>query len=106
MPTIPITKTMKILPELKRKVQLNKVYDITLLTQNKLYQIDGILYHFIYKTDSINHPQFIFRPLGRQCKTADVKLNRSKLLIRVFEVEGLNAPSSLLDGGHLQMSLF
>ncbi|MEA5551778.1 hypothetical protein VB713_12425 [Anabaena cylindrica UHCC 0172] len=87
-------------------MKLNPVHDSTLLTQAKVYQIEGILYHYLYKDGTINHPQYCFRPLAGQRKTADIKLNRNKLLTRVQEVEGMNAKASVVLGNHLQMSLF
>lgn len=61
----------------------------TLLTQSKTYQIDGTLYRYLYSTDSIKHTQYIFRPLPSQNKRADLRLNKDKLLQKVYEAPGL-----------------
>ena len=61
----------------------------TLLTQSKTYSIDGTLYRYLSSTDSIKHKQYLFRPLPAQKKTADLKLNRDKVLRFVYEVPSL-----------------
>jgi hypothetical protein len=69
--------------------ELTLVHCPTLLTQSKTYQIDGMLYRYLYSSDSISHTQYIFRPLPRQKKRADLQLNRDKLLRKVYELPGL-----------------
>ncbi len=68
---------------------LSLVYDSTLLTQSKVYQIDRTLYQFLYRTGTIQAPQYIFRPLAGQRKKADLKLNHKALTNRCYEVEGV-----------------
>jgi len=85
-------------------MKLNSVYDSTLLSSIKVYQIDGILYRFIYKTGSIKHPQYLFRPLSGQRKKADLTLNHAKLISRCNEVEGMSARAEVF-GNVVQMSL-
>jgi hypothetical protein len=68
---------------------LELVHCTTLLTQSKTYSIDGTLYRYLYKSDSIRHTQYLFRPLPSQRKRADLQLNRAKVLRKVYEVPGL-----------------
>jgi hypothetical protein len=85
---------------------LNRVYDSTLLSQSKVYQIDRTLYQYLYKTGTIPAPQFIFRPLAGQRKKADLKLNHKGLTNRCYEVEGAKINSSVLSQESLQLSIF
>lgn len=85
---------------------LNRVYDSTLLTQSKVYQIDRTLYQYRYKTGTIQAPQYIFRPLAGQRKKADLKLNHKALTTRCYEVEGVTTKSSVLSQESLQLSIF
>jgi hypothetical protein len=87
-------------------VKLNFVYDSTLLSKSKVYQIQGILYRFLYKDGSIQHPQYLFRPLPGQRKKADLQLNHSKLITRCQEVEGMTTNVSVVDDKSIQMSFF
>ncbi|WP_313888522.1 hypothetical protein [Nostoc spongiaeforme] len=47
---------------------LNPVYDSTLLTNSKVYQIDRTLYQYLYQTGTREHPKYHFRPLAGQRK--------------------------------------
>ncbi|MBD2214764.1 hypothetical protein H6G27_33690 [Nostoc linckia FACHB-104] len=85
---------------------LNRVYDSTLLSQSKVYQIDSTLYQYRYKTGTIQAPQYIFRPLAGQRKKADLKLNHKALTARCYEVEGVTTKSSVLSQESLQLSIF
>ncbi len=85
---------------------LNRVYDSTLLTQSKVYQIDRTLYQFLYRTGTGTAPQYIFRPLAGQRKKADLKLNHKALTNRCYEVEGATTKSSVISQESLQLSLF
>ncbi|BAY95670.1 MULTISPECIES: hypothetical protein [unclassified Tolypothrix] len=85
---------------------LNRVYDSTLLTQSKVYQIDRTLYQYRYSTGTIQAPQYIFRPLAGQRKKADFKLNHKALTTRCYEVEGAKINSSVLSQESLQLSIF
>lgn len=86
---------------------LNLIDCVTLLTQAKTYQIDGTLYRFLHRSDSITHPQFWFRPLPRQRKTADLKLNRDKVLRKVYEIPALyRQHQAVVENGIIQQSLF
>lgn len=85
---------------------LNRVYDSTLLSQSKVYQIDRTLYQYLYKTGTIPAPQFIFRPLVGQRNQADLKLNHKALTTRCYEVEGAKINSSVLSQESLQLSIF
>jgi hypothetical protein len=58
-------------------MKLSSVYDSTLLSSRNVYQIDGVLYRYLFKDGSINAPQFHFTPLAGQRKKADIKLKIS-----------------------------
>ncbi|MBE9209685.1 hypothetical protein IQ244_24960 [Nostoc sp. LEGE 06077] len=80
---------------------------VTLLTQSKTYSIDGILYRYLYSNGSIKHTQYMFRPLPKQRKTADLQLNRDKVLRRVYEVPSLyNQHLATQTATAIQQSLF
>ncbi|UKP01489.1 hypothetical protein [Nostoc sp. UHCC 0870] len=85
---------------------LNRVYDSTLLSQSKVYQIERTLYQYLYKTGTIQAPQFIFRPLAGQRKKADLRLNHKALTTRCYEVEGVTTKSSVISQESLQLSIF
>ncbi|MGI2904755.1 hypothetical protein [Tolypothrix sp. VBCCA 56010] len=87
-------------------MQLHQVWDSTLLSSSKCYQIDGVLYRYLYKTDSIKHPQYVFRPQPGQRKSTDLKLNRNKLTTRCYEVEGMTIKAEVVDNNAIQMKLF
>jgi hypothetical protein len=80
---------------------------VTLLTQGKVFQIDGTLYRYLYAFGSIKHTQYLFRPLPAQRKTADLRLNRDKVLRKVYEVPGLyRQHHAVVSDGAIQQSLF
>jgi hypothetical protein len=86
---------------------LHLISCITLLTQAKTYQIDGTLYRYLYSEGSIKHTQYLFRPLPTQRKTADLKLNRDKVLRKVYEVPSLyRQHSATVTDTAIQQSLF
>jgi hypothetical protein len=85
---------------------LNKVYDSTILSSKKVYQIDRTLYQYLYRTGTIQAPQYIFRPLAGQRKKADLKLNHKGLINRCYEVEGATTKSSVISQESLQLALF
>jgi hypothetical protein len=97
--------TFQLLGELMAELAL--VSCPTLLTQSKTYQIDETLYRYLYSTDSIKHTQYIFRPLPNQKKRADLRLNKDKLLRKVYEVPGLyRQHRATVTNGAIQQSLF
>ena len=71
--------------------QLNRIYDSTLLKSTATYQIDGCLYHYAGQDPyaTIQAPKYKFIPLAGQRRRSDLVLNRTKLLTRVYEVEGM-----------------
>ncbi len=88
--------------------ELIPIYDASLLTQSKVYQIEGTLYHFLYRDSysSVDHPQYIFRPMPGQKKRADLKLNKNKLGMRVKEVSGMfKQTSATVSDECIQLSL-
>ena len=88
-------------------IDLHLINCVTLLTQSKTYQIDGTLYRYLYSEGTIKHPQYLFRPLPAQKKTADLKLNRGKVLRKVYEVPALyRQHNALVTIQGIQQSLF
>nr|WP_243147545.1 hypothetical protein [Scytonema sp. UIC 10036] len=88
-------------------MQLNRVYDSTLLSRSKTYSIEGILYRYLYCTDKIKAPKYVFSPLAGQRRTADLELNRLKLYTRVYEVQGMSTNrNTTVTSDAVQMSLF
>lgn len=80
---------------------------VTLLTQSKTYFIDGTLYRYLTSSDSIKNTQYYFRPLPRQSKTADLKLNRDKVLRRCYEIPSLyKQHTAEITNTGVQLSLF
>jgi hypothetical protein len=87
--------------------ELQLVQCVTLLTQSKTYSINGTLYRYLYSSDSIKHTQYLFRPLPKQRKKADLKLNRDKVLRRAYEVPSLyNQHRATMTDVAIQHSLF
>ncbi|RCJ42495.1 hypothetical protein A6770_34620 [Nostoc minutum NIES-26] len=86
---------------------LQLVRCVTLLTQSKTYSIDGILYRYLYSNGTVKHTQYMFRPLPRQRKSADLQLNRDKVLRLVYEVPSLyNQHQATQTATAIQQSLF
>lgn len=80
---------------------------VTLLSQSKTYWIDGTLYRYLTSSDSIRYTQYYFRPLPRQSKSADLKLNRDKVLRRCYEVPSLyKQHTAEITNNSIQLSLF
>ncbi|MEA5627399.1 hypothetical protein [Nostoc sp. UHCC 0251] len=50
------------------ELNLIKVYDATLLSSSKVYQIDGTLSRYLGDEGTIQHPQYLFLPLPNQRK--------------------------------------
>ena len=86
-------------------MELIRVYDSTLLSNSKVYQINGTLYRFRYENGTIQHPQYTFTPLNNQRKTANLVLNRNKLITKCYEVEGMSNKVSVIDDNSVQMKL-
>lgn len=88
-------------------LELKAVYDTTLLSTKKVYQINGRLYKFLYEDpySRIGFEQFIFQPLNGQRVKADLKLNRNKVTRNVCEVDSITNTATVT-GKHLQLSLF
>jgi hypothetical protein len=85
---------------------LSRVYDSTLLTQSKVYQIDRNLYQYLYKTGTIRAPKYHFRPLAGQRKKSDLIINHSTLINRCEEVVRMSVNVSVISQESLQLSLF
>jgi hypothetical protein len=85
---------------------LSRVYDSTLLTNSKVYQIDRTLYQYLFKTGTIQHPKYHFRPLSGQRKKADLLLNHKVLTTRCYEVTGMSTNARVISQESLQLSIF
>ena len=85
---------------------LSRIYDSTLLTQSKVYQIDRNLYQYLYKTGTIRAPKYHFRPLAGQRKKVDLIINHSTLINRCEEVVGMSVNVSVISQESLQLALF
>jgi hypothetical protein len=87
--------------------QLELISCVTLLTQSKTFSIDGTLYRYSHKSDSIKSPQYFFEPLPQQKKTATLKLSKDKVLRRCYEIPGLrNQHHAQIVAAGIQQSLF
>jgi len=88
-------------------LQLDLISCVTLLNQSDTYCIQGIIYRYSHRSDSVKSPQFIFNPLPKQRKTATLKLNRDKVVSLVYVVPSLrNKHSAHITSGAIQQSLF
>lgn len=88
-------------------IDLQFVGCVTLLSKSKTYSINGALYRYLYSSDSIRHTQYYFRPLPHQSKTADLKLNRDKVLRKVYEIPSLyNQHRATMTTTAIQLSFF
>jgi hypothetical protein len=93
--------------EATKMIDFELVRCVTLLTMSKTYLIDGTLYRYLTSSESIKHTQYYFRPLPRQSKTADLKLNRDKVLRKVYEIPLLyNQHLATITTTAIQQSLF
>lgn len=84
---------------------LTLINDSTLLSRASVYQIDRTLYRFLYETDSIRAPNYVFKPLPGQRKKANLQLNQRALKSRVWEVEGMTTKASVISQEYLQLAL-
>ncbi|MDZ7950572.1 hypothetical protein [Nostoc sp. DedQUE09] len=90
----------------KMELNLIKVYDSTLLSSSKVYQINGTLSRYLGDEGSIQHPQYLFVPLPNQRKKASFRLNRNKLMTRCYEVEGMVYQKPVVQDNSQQLQLF
>lgn len=74
-------------------IDLALVQSAASLSTNKAYQMEGVLYRYLYSDGTTAHPQYIFRPLEGQRKKIDLKLNHQKLLRLCYEVPGIPVKS-------------
>ncbi|BAY95815.1 hypothetical protein FDUTEX481_04196 [Tolypothrix sp. PCC 7601] len=88
--------------------QLEPVLCPTELQGGAVYQIDGVLYKYLYSDPyaRIDHPRFKFVPLPGQRRTADLILNKAKIR-KCYLVPGYRASQvSTVSEKAVQMSLF
>lgn len=88
------------------ETNLIKVYDATLLSSSKVYQINGTLCRYLGDSGTIQHPQYLFLPLPNQKKKASFRLNRNKLMTRCYEVEGMVYNKPVGQDNSQQLQLF
>lgn len=87
--------------------RLELISCVTLLTQSKTFLIDGILYRYSHKTESVLYAQYYFEPLPQQRKTATLKLSKDKVLRRCYEAPSLrNQHHATIQGEVIQQALF
>ena len=88
---------------------LIKIYDVTMLSQSKVYQIKTYLYRYIGNDHhKIGHEKYYFRPLGGQRVSKRLVLSRNKIYCHVYEVPGFRPPTknTAASGNGIQLSLF
>ena len=90
----------------KMETNLIKVYDATLLSSSKVYQINGTHCRYLGDAGTIQHPQYLFLPLPNQKKKASFRLNRNKLMTRCYEVEGMTYNKPVAQDNSQQLQLF
>ncbi len=88
------------------ETNLIKVYDATLLSSSKVYQINGTLSRSLGDEGTIKHPQYVFLPLPNQKKKASFRLNRNKLMTWCYEVEGMVYQKPVAQDNSQQLQLF
>jgi hypothetical protein len=90
----------------KMETNLIKVYDATLLSSSKVYQINGTHCRYLADAGTIQHPQYLFLPLPNQKKKVSFRLNRNKLMTRCYEVEGMVYNKPVAQDNSQQLQLF
>jgi hypothetical protein len=88
--------------------QLQPVFCSTELQGGAVYQIEGVLYKYLYSDPyaRIDHPRFKFVPLPGQRRTADLILNKNNIR-KAYLVPGYRAAQvSMVTEKAVQMSLF
>ncbi len=89
--------------------ELIPIYDASLLSESKVYHINGALYRFTGKCPwaRIDHPKWTFKPLVGQGRSATLELNQNKVTRLVYEVPGMTANRKTeVVGQAIQQSLF
>lgn len=78
-----------------------------MLSKSLVYSIDGYLYQFRHSDPyaRTDFPQYVFKPLVGQRRKADLTLNRRQLTTKVYEVEGMQARNTEVEGNSVQMKL-
>jgi hypothetical protein len=85
-----------------------KVYDSTLLSKRKVYEIGGTFYRFLWQVEGIQYikyPKYKFRPLPGQRKRADLIIGHKKLTSTCYEVPGATI-HSYINEEYIQLSIF
>lgn len=86
-----------------------RIYDSTLLSTRKIYEIRGTFYRFLYQvpdnTNYISHPQYKFRPLPGQRKRTDLIIGHKRLTSTCYEVPGATI-HSYINQEYIQLSIF
>jgi hypothetical protein len=85
--------------------QLERVYDTTLLTSAKIYQIDGCLCRYLFDKGTVKHTQYHFQPLPKQRKQARIILNRRRLFTQCYETN-LQRNLAEITPTSIQLTLF
>ncbi|MDJ0674020.1 MAG: hypothetical protein QNJ36_01240 [Calothrix sp. MO_167.B42] len=87
---------------------LEPIMGYTRLNQSDVYQINNILYRYLYSDPYARPdcPRFLFRPLAGQRKKADLTLNKHKIH-KVYLVPGYQAKTpQVVEPQGVQLALF
>ncbi len=87
---------------------LEAIYEATRLEGGAVYQIDGVLYKYLYSDPyaRIDHPRFKFSPLPGQRRKSELVLNKNGIR-KCYLVPGYRASQvSTVSEKAVQMSLF
>lgn len=87
---------------------MNLVYEASLLSCNKVYVIDRVLYRFCYcdPYSPPNRPRYKFQPLGGQRRRSDLILSHARLTAKCYEVDGITPSCFVINQKWVQLSLF
>jgi hypothetical protein len=90
-------------------LELIEIYESSRLSDHKVYQINGVLYRFLYKCphSRSDHPKWCFKPMPGQRKSSILKLNENKVRLGIQEVPGMaSTRSEAATISAIQQSLF
>lgn len=87
---------------------MNRVYEASILSSTKVYQIDRVLYRFSHADPyaPLNRQRYKFQPLGGQRRRRDLILSHAKLTAKCYEVPNMRVSSVVLNKNWVQLSLF
>ncbi|BAY66926.1 hypothetical protein NIES22_70700 (plasmid) [Calothrix brevissima NIES-22] len=88
--------------------ELEPIYESTRLQGGAVYQINGVLYKYLYSDPyaRIDHPRFKFSPLPGQRRKSELVLNKNSLRKAYFVPSYRASQVSTVSEDAVQMSLF